>query len=97
MSESNEVTREELAEAIHGWRVNSPLSWAFIGETADWLRDSFVITRKPEPLPSEPGWYIDCDEDVWRLNTDGWSHRNYPYRAEDVVPHAPFRRLVVAE
>lgn len=61
-----------------------------------------ILERAPEPLPKEPGFYEDCDGDLWLVDqegelillTDGGLRRD-PY-ASEVNPGncAPFTRLV---
>ena len=100
MSENNEVTREEIAIVIS--RYDNFYRWIqHLDPTlvVDSLLDSFIITRKPEPLPSEPdSLWLDNNDDVWRVNSLGVLRpvgSYHPYTVPDV--YAPFRRLVVAE
>jgi len=53
----------------------------------------FVPARSAVTLPTEPGWYLDVDEDVWRLYEFGrWVCMNENYKGTpDAV--APFVRL----
>jgi len=53
----------------------------------------FVPAKAAVTLPTEPGWYLDVDEDVWRLCTSGgWVCTNENYKGTpDAV--APFVRL----
>ena len=98
MSENNEVTRDELYEVISQWQTDSEkYGWTLLREGAEYLLSKFIITRKPEPLPSEPGTlWLDRTETMWKVDSYG---RFYCPTADYIVPenYAPFRRLVVAE
>ena len=55
-----------------------------------------VLHRATPPLPDEPGtWWIDRNDDVWRVSGEGVvhcvAHRNFA----DPANHAPFRQLVL--
>ena len=53
-----------------------------------------LIEKATPPLPTEPGWYSDKDEDIWRLDaTDRWAHKGYPYSPEQVAAYAPLTHL----
>lgn len=51
-----------------------------------------ALTNPQPALPTEPGWYLDSEGDVWRLKVDQW------WRIFDGEPYAaafaPFTRLV---
>ena len=56
----------------------------------------FLLDRPVPPvvLPIEPGWYHDCVNGIWRLNTFGfWDCIASPTDNENVTQHAPFTRL----
>ena len=56
-----------------------------------------ILSRATPPLPNEPGtWWLDKDDDVWRVNFAG---NLYPVANSGqpwvVIHHAPFRQLVL--
>jgi len=54
----------------------------------------FVPARSAVTLPTEPGYYGDCDGDVWELYAaDSWRCLSSGGATEDVEFYAPFVRL----
>ena len=97
MSENNEVTREELARVIAGLWTKSWTPLVFPGDAAKSLLEWFVITRKPEPLPSEPdSLWLDGYGDAWQVDRGGVL-KSFLHPTKNPEDYTPFRRLVVAE
>ena len=54
----------------------------------------FVPARSAVTLPTEPGWYVDRQDDVWQLYAvDSWRCLSAIGATEDVEFYAPFVRL----
>jgi hypothetical protein len=51
-----------------------------------------VIEKAKPPLPTEPGWYVDGQNDAWLLNNSGyWYCAASP--GDDPAQYAPFTKL----
>jgi len=83
-------------ESIQMWTHDEPNHWRFI----NWLLlDGWTITDvkpKPEPLPTEPGYYLSAIKNVWLLGESGrWMKvvEDAWFDAEYAAAYAPFTRL----
>jgi hypothetical protein len=56
----------------------------------------FISAEREVPdLPTEPGMYLDAEDDLWRLGADGrWAYEGTSFSSEDATKFAPFTRLV---
>ena len=71
---------------VHGWGL------AGLGKTVE------ILYRATAPLPSEPGtWWLDVDDDVWRVNENGFLYCYSESRVVTPATYAPFRQLVLKE
>jgi hypothetical protein len=53
-----------------------------------------LIEKATPPLPTEPGWYSDCRDDIWRVSPTGaWTYSDTWRSASEVAMYAPFIRL----
>jgi hypothetical protein len=56
----------------------------------------FLIRERPVVLPTVPGYYVDCDGDVWKLSPSRFACLSGVEPSFDFDPehYAPFTRLV---
>lgn len=53
-----------------------------------------LIEKATPPLPTEPGWYTDCRDDIWRVSPTGaWTYSDTWRSASEAATYAPFTRL----
>lgn len=98
-----EFSEGDLIEATKGdtvirGRVSSTGVLVETGRSLQGLREQgFTLTpiEKAAPaLPTEPGFYLDGQGDVWRLTTSGnWSCPTAPSEDGHAKTYAPFTRL----
>ena len=80
------VTEAGTVLAISGYLMNSMHS------TVE------ILSRATPPLPSEPDtWWLDEDDDVWRVNENGFLYCYSESRVVTPASYAPFRQLVLKE
>jgi hypothetical protein len=83
------IVRAEGVALSGGW-----ISWS--GDVCIWKRVGWSLFVEAPPavvLPTEPGWYLDKDYCVWKLESDGWYFDSERVQYNSARLDAPFERL----
>ena len=85
----------DLVEVTVTDRANT---WIDAGEeTTFWANEWEAVELIPSPPPTEKGFYLDKDGDLWEVEKDGEDARWVDLRHDDEfrpADYAPFKRLV---